>query len=50
MKILIDVCIPPSWVDIFSEAGYEATHWSQIGNRSAADEEIFEWAGDNMDT
>lgn len=47
MKIVIDMCLPPLWVDYFAGANIEASHWTQIGNPKAADKEIFEWAQQN---
>lgn len=44
MKILIDMNLPPSWVAFFSAEGYEAKHWSQVGNPRATDGEIMAWA------
>ena len=29
--------IPPSWVFVFETAGYQAVHWSTIGNIKAKD-------------
>ena len=37
MKIVIDMNIPPSWVFVFETAGYQAVHWSTIGNIKAKD-------------
>ncbi len=47
MKILIDMNLPPRWVDIFAKAGYEAVHWSQVGAPNASDREIMAWAREN---
>lgn len=44
MKILIDMNLPPRWVQVFAEAGWEAVHWSQVGAASASDREIMAWA------
>jgi len=44
MKILIDMNLPPSWVEFLEKEGFEAVHWSKIGDFSAADEVILEWA------
>ena len=40
MKILIDMNLPPSWVEVFIAEGWEATHWSNVGDLSAPDIEI----------
>ena len=44
MKILIDMNLPPRWVQVFAEAGTEAVHWSQLGATTASDREIMTWA------
>jgi predicted nuclease of predicted toxin-antitoxin system len=47
MKIVVDMCLPPSWVEILQRAGYEAIHWKNIGEYHAADTEILKWAREN---
>jgi predicted nuclease of predicted toxin-antitoxin system len=47
MKILIDMNLPPRWVQVFAEARWEAVHWSQVGAPTASDREIMAWARDN---
>ncbi len=47
MKIVIDMNIPPTWVSIFEAAGYEAVHWSSVGDITATDETIMKWAVSN---
>ncbi len=47
MKILIDMNLPPRWVLVFAEAGWEALHWSQVGAPTASDREIMSWARNN---
>ena len=44
MKILIDMNLPPRWVQVFAEAGWGAVHWSQVGATTASDREIMAWA------
>ena len=44
MKILIDMNISPAWVSRLNQAGYEAVHWSTVGNPDAQDREILKWA------
>jgi predicted nuclease of predicted toxin-antitoxin system len=44
MKILIDMGLPPAWQRTFEEHGFEARHWSEIGNPKAKDREILAWA------
>ena len=47
MKIVVDVCLPPSWIAVLCDAGHDAVHWSHIGNPAARDREIFDWAAVN---
>ncbi len=47
MKILIDMNLPPRWVETLAKAGWEAVHWSQLGAASASDREIMAWAREN---
>ena len=47
MKIVIDMNIPPTWVSVFEAAGYDAVHWSSIGDIKAKDSTIMAWAVSN---
>jgi predicted nuclease of predicted toxin-antitoxin system len=44
VKFLIDINLSPLWVGYLESHGFEAVHWSTVGNPSAADSEIFEFA------
>jgi predicted nuclease of predicted toxin-antitoxin system len=44
MKIVIDMGLSPEWRETFEEHGFEARHWSEIGNPKAKDREILAWA------
>ena len=44
MRILIDMNLPPRWVDFFADHGLKAVHWSAIGQLNAPDSEVLEWA------
>ncbi len=44
MKILLDMNLSPSWAPMLKEAGFDATHWIDLGSVSAPDSEIFDWA------
>ena len=46
MKLLLDMNLSPSWVRFLEENGFEAVHWSTIGDRTAADAVIMAWARD----
>ena len=47
MRILIDMNLPPRWVDFFANHGLKAIHWSTIGQLNAPDSEVLEWAREN---
>ena len=47
MKIVIDMNIPPTWVSVFEAAGYQAVHWSTVGDIKATDTSIMAWAVSN---
>lgn len=44
MKILVDMNLSPDWVDVLIENGFEALHWSTIGDPRADDSRIMDWA------
>lgn len=44
MKILVDMNLSPAWVEILERAGWEAVHWSAVGNMQASNAEILSWA------
>jgi predicted nuclease of predicted toxin-antitoxin system len=44
MKILVDMCLPPSWVEFLHNAGWEALHCSSIGPTPTKDIEVMAWA------
>ena len=46
MKLLLDMNLSPSWVRFLEENGFEALHWSTIGDRTATDAVIMAWARD----
>ena len=47
MKILVDMNLSPTWVEFLRSRGYEAYHWSTIGDFEASDHVILEWAKEN---
>jgi predicted nuclease of predicted toxin-antitoxin system len=47
MKIVIDMNLPPSWVEVLQAGGHDAVHWSQIGLPRASDQEILLWSRQN---
>ncbi|HMO95426.1 MAG TPA: DUF5615 family PIN-like protein [Tepidiformaceae bacterium] len=44
MKIVVDMNVEPSWIDVLVSAGHDAVHWSQVGRGSEPDDEILRWA------
>jgi predicted nuclease of predicted toxin-antitoxin system len=44
MKVLVDMNLSPLWVTFFERHGWQATHWSSIGDPRAPDHEIMMWA------
>jgi predicted nuclease of predicted toxin-antitoxin system len=47
MKLLIDMNLSPEWVPVLQRNGWEAIHWSSIGEPTASDRIIFDWARAN---
>jgi len=47
MKILIDMNLSPDWVKVLEHAGWEAVHWSTVGDMRAPDDIIMSWAREN---
>ncbi len=44
MKLLVDMNLSPRWVQLLSDAGIEAAHWSTLGLSNAPDSEIMAYA------
>lgn len=44
MKILVDMNLPPAWAKVLADEGWEAFHWSEVGDPRASDRAIMEWA------
>jgi predicted nuclease of predicted toxin-antitoxin system len=38
LRILIDMNLSPSWVEVLQKAGFEACHWYQLGALVIVDE------------
>ena len=47
MKIILDMNLSPSWIPYLGSHGHEVKHWSNIGDITAPDSEIMEWARNN---
>jgi predicted nuclease of predicted toxin-antitoxin system len=44
MKLLIDMNLSPRWAEFLSKAGFAAAHWSDLGDPSASDPELMQFA------
>jgi predicted nuclease of predicted toxin-antitoxin system len=44
MKIVVDMNLSPIWVQVLRDAGFDATHWRDIGQHDAEDATVLEWA------
>lgn len=49
LRLVIGVNLSPEWVPVLTEAGFETVHWTQVGDSSAPDREIMDWAVTNGD-
>ncbi|MGB7768989.1 MAG: DUF5615 family PIN-like protein [Verrucomicrobiia bacterium] len=47
MTIVIDNCLPLSWIEFLRQHGHVARHWRELGPRNAPDAEIMRWASQN---
>jgi predicted nuclease of predicted toxin-antitoxin system len=44
MKILVDMNLSPHWVSVLKDAGFEAVHWSEVGDPRATDQSLMTYA------
>jgi predicted nuclease of predicted toxin-antitoxin system len=44
LKLLIDMNLSPSWVEALRTMGFEAVHWSFVGDPRAPDRDILAYA------
>ena len=47
IRLLVDVSLSPTWVDVFARHGWSAVHWSTVGDPKAADRTVMAWAREN---
>lgn len=47
MKILIDMNLSPEWTALSVASGWQATHWSAVGDPRTKDSEVMKWARSN---
>ena len=44
IKLVIDMNLSPDWVPVLNGHGWQAIHWSAVGDPRASDRTIMEWA------
>jgi len=44
IQIVVDVNLSPAWVDVFTRHGWQAIHWSSVGDLRAKDRDVMVWA------
>ncbi len=44
LKLLIDMNLSPDWAPALQEHGWQAVHWSTVGDPRASDKDIMDWA------
>lgn len=44
MKFVVDMNLSPDWCDVLAFEGWDAVHWSTVGDPKALDFEILAWA------
>ncbi|MCC7329110.1 MAG: DUF5615 family PIN-like protein [Gammaproteobacteria bacterium] len=47
MRILVDLNLPPAWVATLRQSGFEAVHWSTVGDARATDAALLAWAAEH---
>jgi predicted nuclease of predicted toxin-antitoxin system len=47
LKIVVDMNLSPEWIAYLAAAGFEAIHWSTLGDSRAEDTAIMDWARKN---
>jgi predicted nuclease of predicted toxin-antitoxin system len=47
LRILIDMNLSPMWTEVLERHGWQAVHWSTVGDPRAPDGVIMQWAQEN---
>lgn len=47
IRLLIDMNLSPQWIEAFKRNGWQAVHWSAVGDPRATDRAIMDWARTN---
>lgn len=43
-ELLLDMNLSPEWVPVLQRHGWQAVHWSEVGDARASDRQIMDWA------
>ncbi len=43
-KLVLDMNLSPDWVSTLNKHGWQAVHWSIVGDPRASDRDIMDWA------
>lgn len=43
-SLIVDMNLSPQWVPVLQQNGWQAMHWSDVGDPRANDKEIMDWA------
>lgn len=46
-RFVVDMNLSPKWARALRLQGWDAVHWSEVGNQDDEDEHIAKWAADN---
>ena len=44
LKLLVDMNLSPEWEPALQKHGWQAVHWSTVGDPRASDKDIMDWA------
>ena len=44
LKLLVDMNLSPEWAPALRKHGWQAVHWSTVGDPRASDKDIMDWA------
>ena len=44
LKLLVDMNLSPEWAPALRKHGWQAVHWSTVGDARASDKDIMDWA------
>jgi predicted nuclease of predicted toxin-antitoxin system len=47
MKLLLDMNLAPDWCGVLGREGFDAVHWSAVGDGRATDAIVMAWARAN---